>query len=232
MSLFHWILLLVFPILGINLYATVGEIYWLKQATQLLFIIGILAIYLKQKKRPRINECCFIVFFFLAKFAEFFAISGNYELLSLFFYILAFIALSREVISQTKREKASKVMLLYSFLLFVINAYLLFTHLLELKSYISSDFRFTAYIVYYLNLLILGVISLIYYLNSYSEKSIYCVTLVLAFVFADVFKDAAHFYMQDLAILIIGNLLWFIGLIFSLLFFLTPERKLRLMDLI
>ncbi|WP_232805913.1 hypothetical protein [Salegentibacter maritimus] len=123
-------------------------------------------------------------------------------------------------------------MLIYFLLLISVNTYLLFIHVIELKDYMNNDLEFAVYILYYLNLLILGVVGLIYYLNSYSRKSVYFITLMLSFIFSDVLRDGAHFYLNDSAILITGNLLWFTGLIFCLLFFLTPERKLRLMNLV
>lgn len=232
MSPFQYVLILLLPILGANLYATVAEIDWLMQVTQLLFIPGICGIYLKQEKKPDFNAVFFIIFFFVAQIAEFFIKSGSLRFISLFFFIAAYIFLSREAVRNTQRETASKMMLLYFVLLILVITYLLLNHLMELESYINSNLEFAIYTVYYLNLLILGVVSLIYYLNSYSKKSIYFITLVLSFIFADIFLDTAHFYINDSSMLITGNLLWFTGLSFSLLFFLTPERKLRLKNLI
>lgn len=231
MSPFQYLLFLLLPLLGVNLYASVAEIDWLMQATQLLFIPVIFGIYLKQKKKPDFNAVFFLLLFFVAQIAEFFIKSDSLRF-SLFFFIAAYIFLSREAVRNTQRETASMMMLLYFVLLILGITYLLLTHVMELESYISTNLEFAIYIVYYLNLLILGIVSLIYYLNSYSKKSTYFITLVLAFIFADVFRDTDHFYINDSAFLITGNLLWFTGLSFSLLFFLTPERKLRLVNLI
>ncbi|HKL35864.1 MAG TPA: hypothetical protein VJ899_06215 [Salegentibacter sp.] len=232
MSLFQCLLLLLFPLLGVNLYATMGEMDWLMRGTQLLFILVVFTIYLVRNKKPGFNALCFFLFFFLAQIAGFFFNTGTLSLLLLFCYIAGYIGLSREAFQHTQRQTATKTIMVYFLLLISVNTYLLLTHVLELKSYMSNHIEFAAYAVYYLNLLILGIFAIIYYLNSYSRKSVYFITLVLAFIFADVFRDAAHFYLKDSAILITGNLLWFTGLTFCLFFFLTPERKLRLMNLI
>ncbi len=232
MSLFQCLLLLLFPLLGVNLYATIGDMDWLMRTTQFIFILGIFTIYLKQNKKPGYNAIIFFGFFLLAQITSLIFTSVNLELLLLLCYIGAYFGLSREAFQHTQRQTATKTILVYFILLIAVNTYLLLTHVIELKSYMSSDLEFTIYIFYYLNLLILGIIALIYYLNSYSKKSIYFITLVLAFIFADVFRDAAHFYLKDSAILVTGNLLWFTGLLFCLFFFLTPERKLRLMNLV
>ncbi len=232
MSLFRYLQILLLPLLAVNLYAAVIEIDWLMKASELLFLFGIFGIYLKREKKPEINAMVFILLFFIGQISEFLIDTGNIRFLSLLFFLAAYIFLSREAIRHTQRETASKMMLLYFVLLILVITYLLLTHVVEIKSYTNSSLEFGIYILYYINLLILGIVSLIYYLNSYSKKSIFFISLVLAFIFADVFRDTTYFYINDSAMLITGNLLWFTGLTFSLLFFLTPERKLRLLNLI
>tara|TARA_R110002020_G_scaffold131116_2_gene293288 strand:- start:411 stop:1115 length:705 start_codon:yes stop_codon:yes gene_type:complete len=232
MSLFQYILILLVPLLAINLYAAIAEADWLMQATQLIFVPGLAGIYIKLKKNMSLNAILFFIFFFLAQINGFIFNTNNLTIISFFFYIIAYFGLSREALQNTQLETASKTILVYFFLLIAINAYLLFTHVLELKQYMSDELEFGIYIAYYGVLLVMGIISLIYYLNSYSKKSIYFITLVLTFIFSNVFRDSAYFYMKDSVILITGNLLWYNGLIFSLLFFLTPERKLRLLNLL
>ena len=232
MSLFQCLLLLLFPLLGVNLYATIGDIDWLMRATQLIFILGVFTIYLKRNKKPAYNAIIFFSFFLLAQVICLTFPGFNLELLLLLCYMGAYFGLSREAFQHTQRQTATKTILVYFILLIGVNTYLLLTHVIELKGYMSSDLEFGIYIFYYLNLLILGIVALIYYLNSYSKKSVYFITLVLAFIFADVFRDAANFYLKDSAILITGDFLWFTGLVFCLFFFLTPERKLRLMNLV
>ena len=211
MSLFQYILILLVPLLAINLYAAIAEADWLMQATQLIFVPGLAGIYIKLKKNMSLNAILFFIFFFVAQINGFIFNTNNLTIISFFFYIIAYFGLSREALQNTQLETASKTILVYFFLLIAINAYLLFTHVLELKQYMSDELEFGIYIAYY------GVL---------------LVMLVLTFIFSNVFRDSAYFYMKDSAILITGNLLWYNGLIFSLLFFLTPERKLRLLNLL
>ena len=232
MSLFQCLLLLLFPLLGVNLYATIGDIDCLMRVTHLIFILGVFTIYLKRNKKTSYNAIIFFSFFLLAQVICLAFPGFNLELLLLLCYMGAYFGLSKEAFQHTQRQTATKTILVYFILLIGVNTYLLLTHVFELKGYMSSNLEFGIYIFYYLNLLILGIVALIYYLNSYSKKSVYFITLVLAFIFADVFRDAAHFYLKDSAILITGNFLWFTGLVFCLFFFLTPERKLRLMNLV
>ncbi len=232
MSFFQYLLLLFLPVLSVNIYAAIGDLNWLMRLTQLLFIVGVFVIYVRRNKKIGFNALCFFVFFFLAQLVGLFFHSDTFSFLLLLFYIAGYFCLCREAFQNTQRQAATKSMLIYFLLLISVNTYLLFIHVIELKDYMNNDLEFAVYILYYLNLLILGVVGLIYYLNSYSRKSVYFITLMLSFIFSDVLRDGAHFYLNDSAILITGNLLWFTGLIFCLLFFLTPERKLRLMNLV
>src|SRR6056297_784612 len=113
MSLFQCLLLLLFPLLGVNLYATMGEMDWLMRGTQLLFILVVFTIYLVRNKKPGFNALCFFLFFFLAQIAGFFFNTGTLSLLLLFCYIAGYIGLSREAFQHTQRQTATKTIMVY-----------------------------------------------------------------------------------------------------------------------
>jgi len=232
MSLFQSIFLILLPLIGVNLYASFAEIEWLQNLPKLLFVLGVLFIYLKRNSKYRLNAFIYLFFLALALIVECWNTKGALETLSFLFYILAFFGLSREAVWHTHRKNGSKMITFYVVLLIAANTYLLLTHVLSLQNYMSSNLEFGIYIIYYINLLILGIIALVYYLNSYSKKSVYFITMVLAFIFSNVFRDTAIFYIKDPILLIMGNFLWFTAISFSLCFFLTPERKLRLTNLV
>ncbi|MDX1721087.1 MAG: hypothetical protein R3353_13060, partial [Salegentibacter mishustinae] len=62
----------------------------------------------------------------------------------------AYFGLSREAFQHTQRQTATKTILVYFILLIGVNTYLLLTHVIELKGYMSSDLEFGIYIFYYL----------------------------------------------------------------------------------
>ena len=105
-------------------------------------------------------------------------------------------------------------------------------HLFELETYISSSLVYGLYILYYINLMLLGLVGLIYYLNSYSRKSVFFISGALAMIFADIFRDMGQFYMQDTSVWLIENLLRFAMISFAFLFFITREKELRLLNML
>ena len=123
-------------------------------------------------------------------------------------------------------------MLVYFTLIVGINAYFLGIHVFDLRVHIPSSLDYGIYIVYYINLLILGVFGFIYYLNSYSKKAVYFVSLILALIFAEVLRDMGVFYLKDPSVEISEAILRLAIAFFVVLFFVTKEKKMRLINMI
>lgn len=123
-------------------------------------------------------------------------------------------------------------MMLYFILIVGINGVLLVYHVMEIKEYINNNYTFVIYILYYVNLLILGIIAFIYYLNSYSKKSMYFISLSLGIIFADVLRDMGVFLPQDLSVEVAESIIRMGCAVFAVLFFVTKEKQLRLLNLI
>jgi len=103
---------------------------------------------------------------------------------------------------------------------------------MEIKEFINSNLTFSIYILYYVNLLILGIIAFIYYLNSYSKKSMYFISLSLGIIFADILRDMGVFFPQDLSVEVAESIIRMGCAVFAVLFFVTKEKQLRLLNLI
>jgi len=122
--------------------------------------------------------------------------------------------------------------LLYFFGIVGINGGLMGYHLIELREYIPGYMAFSVYVLYYFILLILGIISFIYYLNSYSKRSMFFVSLALGLIFADVLRDMGVFYLRDLSVEIIETIIRLGCAVFAAHFFVTREKPLRLTNMI
>ncbi|GGG37276.1 hypothetical protein GCM10011532_21200 [Christiangramia forsetii] len=123
-------------------------------------------------------------------------------------------------------------MLIFFFLLIGLNVYFVVQHIQELEIYMAGIIEFGVYSIYYINLLVLAIVALIYYLNSYSRKSVFFITLVMAIVVSDILRDMALFYFPDTSVLLMNNFLGMSAVILSFLFFATEEKKLRLINLV
>ncbi|HEY9184299.1 MAG TPA: hypothetical protein VIM94_03135 [Salegentibacter sp.] len=222
----------IFLLAIINIYGVVFGIPDLVLGSGLLFFLPLLAFYYKKLNASNLNLVAFCCFALVGIFAYSLEESWYYKITGLICFMSAYIFLGREALHYTKREQASKYMLGYFLLVVMVNSYLLLEHLLQLELYINSQAEYLLYVFYYLNLLLLGGVALVFYLNSYSRKSVYFITLVLAFIFADVFRDMGEFYLQDTVVVVLGNLLRLAAILFAFLFFVTPEKKLRLLHMI
>ncbi len=220
------------PILVLNLYGVVMEIAWIVDFSEFLVYLPLFIGFYRKLNFTNINIIAFLSFSICAVLLRFFGEEKMLYLTSMIFSMLAYIFLYREALNYTKRETANKFMLSFFIILICANGYFLSSHLQEIELHIPSILEFGFYSIYYINLLVLGVVGLIYYLNSYSRKSVYFITLVMAIVFADVFRDMAAFYLRDTSVSLIESVLRYSAVILAFCFFATREKKLRLINLV
>lgn len=154
------------------------------------------------------------------------------EQVKLGFWIGSYIFLAREAIKYTEYERGSKFTTLYFIAVIAVYVYLLSIHIIEIEPNVSSRFALSIYIIYYLNILFLATAALVYYLNSFSRKSVFFICLTLSFIFSDVLRDMEVFYFRDLSVEIVGSLIKFAAIKLVFLFFVTREKKLRLLHLV
>lgn len=148
------------------------------------------------------------------------------------FWLVCFFFVIKEAIQVTEFNKGSRYVQLYFVLVVVVYAYLLSLHMIEMEDGMTNNWQFPIYFIYYINLLILRIASLVYYLNFFSRKSIYFICFALAFIFSEVLRDMGTFYFLDLSVEITGGLVNFAALQLVFLFFVTKEKKLHLLNLI
>ncbi len=228
----YFFALLVVGAVTANVIGIFQENFWLEKSGDFLFILPLLAYYYKQLPVGNYNLYAFLIFLVAANTLSFFHQTWFFSYISIGLWIGCYIFLVREAIKHTEYEKGSRFMSLYFVAVVAIYAYLLSLHVLELERNLSDGFLLSYYIIYYLNILILAVIALIYYLNSFSKKSVFFMCLTISFIFADVFRDMEVFYFPDLSVEIVGSLIRFAAIKLALLFFVTPEKKLRLLHLV
>ncbi|UJH91183.1 hypothetical protein LZ575_21705 [Antarcticibacterium sp. 1MA-6-2] len=174
----------------------------------------------------------YLLFSILSYCARFFDPKLFSHEMSLVLMSVANTILITEAIKFTVVKNGSSFMMIYFFLVVGINGGLLGYHVIELNEYIKNDIVYSVYIFYYLNLLILGITAFIYYLNSYSRKSMFFISLALGLIFADVLRDMGIFYLKDLSIEITESLIRLGCAVFAASFFATKEKQLRLASMI
>lgn len=219
------------PVLLTNLFA-VG--YNWKLTANFTFLLAVVILFLSFFKKldwSNKNISFFLSLTALAGIINFME-SPFHQLIILGIGFLAYLFLIREALRYTKRETANRFMLLFFFVLIAVNIYFLFGHLQEMETHFLNLLEMSFYSIYYINLLVLGIVGLVYYLNSYSRKSVYFISLVMALVLADVLRDMANFYLPVTSVLLLESFLRFGSLILAFKFLSTREKKLRLINLV
>lgn len=227
---FAWAVLLLLFLT--NIWAIFTDSVLLKNTTYIFYFLCAILLVLDRYKKFDRYMVLFIGFTLLSYFVRYF--NGEYysHEISLLFLSAANIFLIFCASKFIEIKNASIYMLLYFIVIVGINGVLLGYHVMEIKDYINSNLAFSIYILYYVNLLILGIIAFIYYLNSYSKKSMYFISLCLGIIFADILRDMGVFFPQDLSVEVAESIIRMGCAVFAVLFFVTKEKQLRLLNLI
>lgn len=223
--------LLILAVL-VNIWAIFTETFWLENTSSMSFFLFAVLLVVHNYRKFNNYLYIFLGFTMLSHFARFFRGDWYTNEISLLFLTLAYIALTLEAVKYIALKNASNYMMLYFIAIVGINGCLLGFHVLEIKEYISSNIIFSAYLIYYINLLILGIMALIYYLNSYSRKSMFFISLALGIIFADVLRDMGVFFPKDYSVEVAESLIRSGSAVFAVYFFVTKEKQLRLLNMI
>lgn len=224
--------LLAITAMCINLAGIVNDHFLLKKSGEILFFVPLIFYYLEKITFKNYN---FSMFLGMAVAATIISWGGRiwyFEHVKLGLWLISYLFLIREAIKHTAYEKGSRFTTLYFIAVIALYVYLLWVHIIEIERNLANDLSLWLYVIYYLNLLFFAVIALVYYLNSFSKKAVFFICLALAFIFSDVLRDMKVFYFRDLSVEIVGTLIKFAAIKLVFLFFITPEKKLRLLHLV
>lgn len=227
---FAWAMLIL--LILTNIWAKFTDVYWVENTTYILyFAAAVLLVQDKYKKfiRPMF---LFLGLTILAYLTRSFGGEGYSFEISLVFLTTANIILIKEAARYIEFKNASHLMMLYFLLIVGVNAALLGYHVWEIKDFIDNTAVLSVYILYYINLLVLGIVAFIYYLNSYSRKSMYFISLSLGIIFADILRDMGVFFPEDISVEIAESIIRLSCAIFAVWFFVTKEKQLRLLNMI
>lgn len=214
----------------LNIYALYFNVLWLSIASHIGFFIAAYMLFWEKTKSCSLNFFFFftltLVSYFLRSFSEW----RFFEELSLITQGLGYLALIMEAVKYFKVKIGSPRMLIYFFSIVGLNIYLLLMHVFELEPYFSDSITLMVVGFYYIILAVLGVIAFLYYLNSYSKKSMFFIFLVMSIVFADILRDMGVFYFKDISVEVAESIIRMGCALFVVLFFVTKEKKLQLIN--
>ncbi len=219
-------------VLILNFWAIFHDNFVLENLCGIFYFFLAVLLILPKKKRFNTHFYIFILFSILTYITRIISDESHIEAISLFYLFIANVALILESSRFIVHSKASKMMSLYFLLILAVYFTLLAVHVFEIRSFLPNEVTFWMYSLYYLNLFVLGVTGFLYYLNSYSRKSVYFISLVLGIIFAEILRDMSLFYFRDISVQLAESIIRAGCAVFFVLFYATRERKLRLLNLI
>lgn len=224
--------LLAISAMCVNLIGIINDDFFLRKLGEILFFFPLILYYLNKIPFKNFN---FLMFLVMAMAATLFSWGGNvwyFEQVKLGMWLVGYIFLAREAIKHTEYERGSRFTTLYFIAVIAVYVYLLWVHIIEIERNLGNELAFWLYVIYYLNILFIAITALVYYLNSFSKKSVFFICLALSFIFSDVLRDMEVFYFRDISVEIVATLIKFAAIKLVFLFFITPEKKLRLLHLV
>tara|TARA_R100001369_G_scaffold38256_1_gene63806 strand:- start:14024 stop:14683 length:660 start_codon:yes stop_codon:yes gene_type:complete len=216
----------------LNIYALYFDIFWLSILSHIGFFIAAFMLFFEDAKSYSLNFYLFFTLTLASYFLRSFSEIWYFDELSLITQAAGYLVLMIEAVKYFKIKIGSPIMLVYFFAIIGLNIYLLLRHVFELEPYFSNLTTLLVAGFYYFNLAVLGVIAFLYYLNSYSKKSMFFISLVLSIVFADILRDMGVFYFKDISVEVAESFIRIGSAIFVVLFFITKEKKLQLINFV
>lgn len=219
-----------FALLVASIYALIANIFWLDIVSHIGYYVFAFLWFIHQRKAYNVYFYLFLgltlISYSLGIFNKFWVLGD----IALLLQAVSFLPLIMEATKHFKLKNMSYFMVLYLFSIIGLNTYLLLLHINEMETYISADVTSTIYTFYYLNLGALGITAMVYYLNSFSEKSMYFISLAISIIFANILRDMGVFYFKDISVEIAESIIRMGSALFLVLFFITSEKSLKLDD--
>ncbi len=213
-----------------SIYALIANIFWLDILSHMGYYIFAFLLFIHQRNFYNFNFYLFLGLTLISYSLENFSNFWEFSNVALLLQAISFLPLIMEATRHFKLKNWSYFMVLYFFGIIGLNTYLLLLHINEMKIYISGNVTSTIYTFYYLNLGVLGITAMVYYLNSFSKKSMFFISLAIAIIFANVLRDMGVFYFKDISVAIAESIIRMGSALFLVLFFITSEKKLKLED--
>lgn len=215
-------------LLASNLYALVMDIFWLNIFSHIGFYIIAFIFFIKEHKSYNFYFYFFIICKILSYLLQLFYEVWFFKETFLLLQAVSYLALIMEVTKHFNIKHINFFMLLYFFSIIGLNTYLLFSNINEMSSTLYENGVSLLYAFYYLNLGVLGITAIVYYVNSFSTKSMYFITLVICIIFANILRDTGLFYFKDISVEIAESVIRMGSALFLVLFFITSEKRLTL----
>ena len=208
----------------INVIATISENALMLQITNPLFIPLLLLYYFVKNKYISFIFVAFLLFSFLGDSASVLFSNDSVVKASSVLYCISYLCLVYVIASKFKRIEFDKIIGAYLLVVFLINAYFLYTLFNILQAIIPDGLEVTLFGIKSVSLIALALVSFAVYLNSDTKLSILFLVMSLCFVFSDVLHYISYYYIYDWSFVMLNRTLHILGLFFLFNYIIEENR--------
>ncbi len=213
------LLLITVTILG-----TYSEDVLALQTTKALFIPVFLIFFFVKNKALSLPVISFFIFSFLGDASLAFFENDIFIKASSTFYFLSYICLIGIAISKFKFFEVDKVVGTYLIVVFLINAYFLYTLYGILKAIVPDSLEVFLFGVKNISLILLIFLAFGKYLANDTKPSILFLMVALCLVFSTILNYVSLYYVYSWSFVMLERVIYAIG-IYLLLYYVMEENK-------
>ncbi|WP_034040285.1 hypothetical protein [Wocania ichthyoenteri] len=220
-KVFFGVLLLL---VAINILGSYSEDVLFLQTTKALFIPALLILFFIKNKALSLPLISFFLFSFLGDVSLAFNENFIYIKASSVFYFLSYMCLIGIAISKFKFFEIDKVVGTYLIVVFLINAYFLYTFYGVLKAIVPDSLEVFLFGVKNISLILLIFLAFGKYLANDTKPSILFLMVALCLVFSTILNYVSLYYVYNWSFVMLERVIYAIG-IYLLLNYVIEENK-------
>ena len=205
-----------------------GDVLFL-QTTKALFIPTLLILFFLKNKTLSIPFILFFIFSFLGDVSLAFFENEIFIKASSIFYFLSYLSLIGIAISRFKFFEIDKVVGTYLIVVFLINAYFLYTFYGILKAVVPDSLEVFLFGVKNISLILLVFLAFGKYLANDTKPAILFLMVALCLVFSTVLNYVSLYYVYSWSFVMLERVIYAIG-IYLLLNYVMEESKSTVMQ--
>ncbi|WP_418604361.1 hypothetical protein [Hwangdonia sp.] len=220
-KLFFGALLLL---VSVNIFGAFSEDALFLRTTKVFFIPALLILFFMKYKTLSLPFILFFLFSFLGDVSLAFFENEIFFKASSVFYFLSYMSLIGIALSKFRFFNIDKVVGTYLVVVFLINAYFLYTFYGILKAIVPDSFEVLLFGVKNLSLILLVFLAFGKYLANDTKLSILFLMVALCLVFSTILSYVSLYYVYSWSFVMLERIIYAIG-IYLLLTYVMVENK-------
>ncbi len=200
------------------------------QMTKALLIPVLLIVFFMKNKRLSFGFISFFMFSFLGDASLIFFENEVFIKISSTFYFLSYICLIGIAVSKFRFFEIDKVIGAYLIVVFLINAYFLYTLYGILKAIVPDNLEVLLFGIKNISLLLLIFLAFGKYLAKDTKSSILFLMVALCLVFATILNYVSLYYVYSWSFVMLERVIYAVGIYLLLLYVMEKSKRSASLD--